>query len=601
MKRAKRKRILVAVIAAALAVLMILGIVVSAVRAETEGGDAGVVVPTELGQVTFLNGGVNDGRIAQGVFVDILNVSGLTVSQAEDAVNNYLALLKAETLTIAGNGQTASIAVGDLGFTWDSPAGLERAASLGKRGNLVERYKFLKDAERSSYIIPLTREVDSDAVAAFLRNFAAGADQLAVEPCLALNESGQMEVREGRIGTVINEAESAELLKHYLTEEWKGGDAYLDLLTYNVMPTRSADELYQVKDLLGSGTTDYSGSSPDRCQNIENGVRKINGTVVEAGERFSLTEAVTPFTAENGYAPAPSFEEGETVDTYGGGICQVSTTLYQAVLGAELEVVERFNHSMLVAYIPPSMDAAIAEGYKDMAFINNTGHPIYILGSAADYTLHFEIYGVETRDPNRIVTYESEEVKKLDPTDSITTSDELEFGIIQQTSFGVVGAESRMWKVITWNGETKRELINEDTYQMVPISYIIGIKNIPKKAVKKLNAAIEDGLINPVADVITKYHGFFKVVITAVDPHADPNTQPSETPSAEDINALLNNSSENAAKAAEEAAQSGTGENTSDAPPADGTASADGTDSAADTVPAEQPDAEDGGGDGAEG
>ena len=583
MKRSTKKRILVAVIAAVLAVMMILGIVVSAVRAETAGGE-GVLAPSEvapeeaapdeagasdLEPISFLNGAENDGRIADGVFVDTINVSGLTVSQAEDAVDNYLDMLRAESLTIAGNSETASIAIGDLGFTWDAPAGLERAAALGKSGNIVERYKFLKDAQRSSYVIPLNREVDSGAIADFLRGFASHADHLAVEPRLALNESGQMEVREGEIGTVINEAESAELLTQYLTQEWKGGDAYVDLITYQVMPKRSADELYQVKDLLGSGTTDYGGSSEDRIQNIVNGVQKVNGTVVEAGERFSLTEAVIPFTAENGYAPAPSFEEGETIDTYGGGICQVSTTLYQAVLAAELEVVERYNHSMLVAYTKPSMDAAIAEGYKDMVFVNNTGHPIYILGSAAENTLHFEIYGVETRDPNRVVTYESEEVKKLEPTDKITTDEEIEFGIIEQTSFGVVGAESKLWKVVTENGQTTRELLNEDTYQMVPIGYVIGTKNASEEALKDLTEAIEGGKINPVADVITEYKGKFKVVTTAVDPHADPNADPnaSSTPSAADINALLNSSSENTAQAAADASQAGAGDAASgDAP-----------------------------------
>ena len=84
-----------------------------------------------------------------------------------------------------------------------------------------------------------------------------------------------------------------------------------------------------------------------------------------------------PFDAENGYALAASYEMGKVVDSYGGGICQVSTTLYVAVLKAELEVTERYSHSMIVHYVDPSMDAAIAEGLKDLKFINNTDAPIY--------------------------------------------------------------------------------------------------------------------------------------------------------------------------------------------------------------------------------
>ena len=84
-----------------------------------------------------------------------------------------------------------------------------------------------------------------------------------------------------------------------------------------------------------------------------------------------MQEIVVPFTEENGYAPAASYEMGSVVETYGGGICQVSTTLYLAVLRAELEVTERHNHSMIVNYVKPSMDAAIAEGYKDFKFVNS--------------------------------------------------------------------------------------------------------------------------------------------------------------------------------------------------------------------------------------
>ena len=87
-----------------------------------------------------------------------------------------------------------------------------------------------------------------------------------------------------------------------------------------------------------------------------------------------MTDAVVPFNAENGYELAPSYEAGQVVDSYGGGICQVSTTLYNAVLKAELEVDARSNHTMLVGYVDPSKDAAIAEGVMDL-YLRMTGQP----------------------------------------------------------------------------------------------------------------------------------------------------------------------------------------------------------------------------------
>lgn len=118
-------------------------------------------------------------------------------------------------------------------------------------------------------------------------------------------------------------------------------------------------------------------SQSDECKN---GTSKLNGKVLYPGEEISVCDNMVPFTEENGYEPAASYANGAVVESFGGGICQVSTTLYQAVLQAELEVTERHNHSMIVKYVEPSMDAAIAEGAKDFRFVNNTEAPIYIEG-----------------------------------------------------------------------------------------------------------------------------------------------------------------------------------------------------------------------------
>ena len=94
----------------------------------------------------------------------------------------------------------------------------------------------------------------------------------------------------------------------------------------------------------------------------------IDGTTLYPGESLSVYKLVQPFTADNGYYTAPSYASGKVVETYGGGICQVSTTLYNAVIRAELNVTERFNHSMTVHYVPLSADAAIAGTTKDLKF-----------------------------------------------------------------------------------------------------------------------------------------------------------------------------------------------------------------------------------------
>ena len=131
----------------------------------------------------------------------------------------------------------------------------------------------------------------------------------------------------------------------------------------------TSKDMAQIKDVLGTYTTEYGGSPYGRKVNVANGASKINGSMVYPGETLSVYNTVSPFTKENGYALAGSYENGQTVQTYGGGICQVSTTLYNAVIRAELKIVERFPHSMTVHYVPRSADAAIARIHLIHQFI----------------------------------------------------------------------------------------------------------------------------------------------------------------------------------------------------------------------------------------
>ena len=136
-----------------------------------------------------------------------------------------------------------------------------------------------------------------------------------------------------------------------------------------------------VKDLLGTFSTSLTSSNANRIKNVNSASNYIDGTVLYPGEEFSTHDVIAPFTAERGYAEAANYVNGEIVDGMGGGVCQVSTTLYNAVLRAELEVTERAPHSMTVSYVKLSEDAAIAGTWKDLKFRNSSQYPIYIEGS----------------------------------------------------------------------------------------------------------------------------------------------------------------------------------------------------------------------------
>ena len=202
-----------------------------------------------------------------------------------------------------------------------------------------------------------------------------------------------------------------------------------------------------------------------RTNNIKTGASKLDGLVVYPGETISVSEAIGPTTAENGYYPAGSYENGTTVETYGGGICQVSTTLYNAVIRAELEIVTRAAHSMIVSYVEPSMDAAIADGIKDLQFKNNQETPIYIEGYTSGGIIYFNIYGKETRPSNRRVDFVSEVTSQTEPEKEYVAVGDQPVGYIETTTKPHIGYTARLWKIVYENDvEVSRKVFNNSKY-----------------------------------------------------------------------------------------------------------------------------------------
>lgn len=146
-------------------------------------------------------------------------------------------------------------------------------------------------------------------------------------------------------------------------------------------------------ELLGRASVSFSGGSEERNKNIKLGVDKINGKVVAPGEEFSFIKALGPVTEEDGYSVAKVFLNGEVTTGVGGGLCQVSTTLFQSLLKAGLPITERHNHTYTVSYYDVGMDATYSDPWVDLKFKNDTANPITIKGKTEDQKVVFEIYG----------------------------------------------------------------------------------------------------------------------------------------------------------------------------------------------------------------
>ncbi len=150
----------------------------------------------------------------------------------------------------------------------------------------------------------------------------------------------------------------------------------------------------QLPVLLGTSTTSFKGSSPKRISNITVGASHINGTIIKDGQEFSFIKTLGPVSEELGYEEEHVFISGLSTMALGGGLCQVSTTLFQSAVMAGLPITERRNHTYAVRYYAPGMDATVAAPVQDMKFRNDTGSDILIKSYVVDTTLTFELYGI---------------------------------------------------------------------------------------------------------------------------------------------------------------------------------------------------------------
>ena len=444
----------------------------------------------------------SDTTIANGVFVEGVDLSGMTPDQAREALKAKADSLASTpvNLTFGDNLITSSLA--DFGYTCTNLDIVDSLVPIGKSGNIVERYKEQKDLENNTAQYSLDFTVDYSKVRSFVENCSTyNTDP--VEGELLIGDDGYPYVQGGTSGRTLNTEASAEAVKNAI-ESWTGGDIAVNLVYDEVKPEVTYETLSLVKDVLGTATTDYSASSGNRAVNVENGCSLINGTMLWPGDEFSVTEKVTPFSAENGYMPAPTYEENRTVDSYGGGICQVSTTLYNAALKAEMDITARSNHTMMVNYVEPSKDAAIAEGVMDMRFVNNTDAPIYIQGGCYGGQITFVIYGHETRPSNRTIEFESRILATMEPSGYSLYPDATQaVGYIAQTQSPHTGYQAQLWKHIYTDGvETDEVLVNESYYQSVGTIYSVGVMTGNASVQQALYGAIGSNNLDAVQQII---------------------------------------------------------------------------------------------------
>lgn len=392
-----------------LGTITIFGSAIAAYAAEETSSEA---APSSSQSTDFLPN--KTGTFPANISVNGISLEGMTLEEANAAVSEQVNGLLARPVHMTYSGQALDLTLSDIGVTWANPDVVNELDSYVSRGNFIVRYKAMKELENG----PVEKTVELTGDAAQVKSVIAPsleAATVSAQNASVTRTNGQFVVTESTTGISYDaDAAAAEILNQAL-------NLNVDSVTYDaaaiVTEPGISTEAFQnfTNTPLGSCTTAFLASDTARADNVRKSIAAINGRVFMPGEEISALAMYGEVTAENGYNLADTYDNGTVTKGIGGGICQTTSSLYDAVLWSELQVTYRSQHSMAVDYLPPSMDAMVdyASG-ADFTFINSTDHPIYIeaycsgVGADGYDRLTINIYGTETRASNRTVNYRSE-------------------------------------------------------------------------------------------------------------------------------------------------------------------------------------------------
>jgi len=415
--------------------------------------------------------------ITEGVSLEGIDLSGMTKAEAQAAVDGYIAGVKAGKLILTAGEDIIEISYADFGLEAAKQTTVEEALQIGRRGNIVKRYKDIEDARNKGVEYDLSFTINAEALMQILNERSGEINRDPANASIR-RENGEFIITEAQNGRLVDVAATTEAVKNSIEGEWDRQDLTIAMVIGETPAERTGEQLAGIKDSLGTYTTNFSSSISNRKANIQNAAGKVNGTVLYPGEEFSFLEKVNPISAENGYYLGSAYSGGKVVQSYGGGICQVSSTLYQTVLRAELTVTERTNHSMTVSYMPLAGDATVSNPTLDFKFKNEYDSPIYIEAYADSSQITISIYGAETRPGNRTLEFYSVTEQTMAPGADIVTKDaSLDEGYQEITQGAHTGYVAAFYKNVYVDGVLEStELVNRSTYQAIPRSITIGTK-----------------------------------------------------------------------------------------------------------------------------
>lgn len=409
--------------------------------------------------------------IVNGVTVSGINIGNLSLEQAEEKLNEEITRLKGQTVKLHEDQFSEELTLEDLGLMLSADSALTEAYDVSRNGSIfkriVSKYKAANGVELS-----LTSAWNDQKLSETLANKLESLNVPCVEASFEITPQNTMNIKEEQVGRLVDIDD--------LISQIKGIDVFKPIseITFKFkeqQPTLTAAQLedQKITGLLATYTTRFNPAETARSENVRLAAKALDKGIVKPGETLSFNQIVGERTVEAGYKDAYIIVNGQFVPGLAGGICQVSSTLYNTGLLANLPVTQRSNHDLAISYVPLGQDATVAYPTLDLKFNNNTGAYLLIRTKVSANSITIELYGKVV--PGQEVTI-SNKIESVIPAEEQKLVDETlgqgETVVKQVGQPGYIVSSVRTTKL---NGKVvKTEPLQQSKYTPLPRIVAIG-------------------------------------------------------------------------------------------------------------------------------
>lgn len=403
-------------------------------------------------------------KVYQGVIVNGVNFGGKT----QEEVRRYFAEknknVEQTTFTLTSPQASATVSAKEIGYGYDADLLAKQAISIGRSEDLLSNMSIIAQAYINNIALPPAYTYSEEKLDKIITPLKQKTDIQPVDPLFNFENNKVVAFRMGKDGQVVDKDET----KNQVLSQFRSAieiDTPRDMtlaVPIRRQPSAVAEEKADklgIKEAVGTGTSQFQGSIENRIFNISLAATRLNGTLIKPGEVFSFNKAVGDISVFTGYKQALVIQNGKTVPGDGGGVCQVSTTLFRAALDAGLPIVERNPHAYRVGYYEqnsgPGIDAAIYTPTLDLKFKNDTDKHLLIQTyiDVPNRKLSFTLFG--TKD-NRKVSIGKPVVLSQTPPPEPSYQDDpnLPKGEVKQVESAAAGAKVYFTRTVEKDGKT---------------------------------------------------------------------------------------------------------------------------------------------------